>query len=208
MRHDFSLRFVIASILAVVWPATGSSALAQAPALVHPDSRVEARVPVPRDHVSVLFAGVVLGPDGLPAEDAIVVSSAGGRAVAGPDGRHQVEADLPLGVETVELMAFAAGAVRNLVASVSVDVRSHSGMLPVGTLQLGQAPCQPRWVTTFQQSLTGRVSAMCVFDDGQEPALFAGGAFTTAGGETASPDGTVRPAGRPWALAPPAMSSP
>ncbi len=46
--------------------------------------------------------------------------------------------------------------------------------------------CAPQWAPTFggTQAVNNTVEAMTVFDDGNGPALYAGGSFTTAGGVT------------------------
>jgi hypothetical protein len=50
------------------------------------------------------------------------------------------------------------------------------------------ADCQPTWMPTFgaPDDLSAHVRALAVFDGGGGPALYAGGAFTTAGGLAAN----------------------
>src|SRR6185295_9162926 len=59
---------------------------------------VESRVPV-------VLEGFVSNPDGSPAEGAVVVSSAGGKAVADVRGWYQLEAPVPLEAESVQVTA-------------------------------------------------------------------------------------------------------
>lgn len=60
------------------------------------------------------------------------------------------------------------------------------------------AQCEPDWQPTFggQAALDGPVWAMTVFDDGTGPALYAGGAFVTAGGSPVN--GVARWDGATW----------
>ncbi|HTE05015.1 MAG TPA: hypothetical protein VK824_02385 [Planctomycetota bacterium] len=51
----------------------------------------------------------------------------------------------------------------------------------------GQAGCQSDWLPTFGTLAVGTViNALAVFDDGGGPALYAGGAFISAGGVAAN----------------------
>ncbi|MBI5865255.1 MAG: hypothetical protein HZB38_12240 [Planctomycetes bacterium] len=48
-------------------------------------------------------------------------------------------------------------------------------------------PCEPHWADGFSPpGLNGAVNALTTFDDGGGPALYVGGAFTTAGGVAAN----------------------
>src|SRR6185295_13493208 len=47
-------------------------------------------------------------------------------------------------------------------------------------------PCSPTWTVLTPPGLNDSANAMAVFNDGSGPALFVGGAFTTAGGNAAS----------------------
>ena len=51
------------------------------------------------------FIGVVNEPDGTPAEGAIVVSSAGGKAVTGAEGSFRLEVRVPSDSESIQLTA-------------------------------------------------------------------------------------------------------
>src|SRR5262245_37656835 len=52
-----------------------------------------------------VLEGFVLGPDGNPAEGAVVVSSAGGQAVTDVAGRYQLEIEVPIDATSVQLTA-------------------------------------------------------------------------------------------------------
>jgi trimeric autotransporter adhesin len=56
-----------------------------------------------------------------------------------------------------------------------------------GGLAFGGAACQPQWDHAIgQPGFDGWINALAVYDDGTGPALYAGGQFTTAGGQPAS----------------------
>ena len=57
------------------------------PAQRLPSREPDARIADARPSVRVVFDGFVLEPDGAPAEGAVVVSGAGGRAVVDRNGR-------------------------------------------------------------------------------------------------------------------------
>ena len=137
--------------------------------------------------VAVTFVGSVDGPDGAPAEGAIVVSSAGGQAVTDGNGSYSLDVHVPVGAERVQITAVGAAAA-NLSASTSVLL--SSGRVQVGPLLLAEGgTCSPGWLPTFgqQPGVGGNSGApigvfdLTVFDDGSGPALYAGGYFTTAG---------------------------
>src|SRR6185503_4148795 len=136
----------------------------------------------------VTLEGFVLGPDGSPAEGAVVVSSAGGRAVTDGAGSYRLEVEVPLDAERVQLTAVGRGG-RNLLASATVGVSAAPGFARVGTLSLAQGgSCSPSWLPTFggAPGTNGTVSALTVYDNGGGPALYVGGYFTSAGGVAAS----------------------
>mgnify|MGYP001363851805 CR=1 FL=1 len=138
--------------------------------------------------VPVTFEGFVFEPDGAPAEGAVVVSSAGGKAVADRSGRFRLEARVPLDAESVQVTAVGR-AGRNLVASTSVALNAPLAQAQVGPLLLSQGgTCSPSWLPTFGGPLgtNGTVFALAVHDDGSGPQIYAGGIFTTAGGVAAN----------------------
>ncbi len=133
-----------------------------------------------------IFVGRVLRPEGVPAGGAVVVTSAGGRAVTGADGSFEIALDATLAAERVEVTAVVDEGVRSagLFASALVVPPSLAPLTNVGALVLAPvASCQARWFPTFGGlRVNGDVRALQVFDDGQGAALYAGGDFTIAGG--------------------------
>jgi hypothetical protein len=134
-----------------------------------------------------IFTGRVLMPDGRPAADAVVVTSAGGKAVAAADGSFEIEVQVALDAHSVQVTAVTGGgsgtAARSLVASARVEPLAPGRTVPVGRLVLAQATsCQPSWLPTFggMPGVDGSVFALTVFDDGNGPALYAGGVFTVS----------------------------
>lgn len=131
--------------------------------------------------------GTVYGPDGQLAEGAVVVSSAGGRAIT-KKGRYVLELELPLVAERIQVTAVGQGAT-GPAASTSVPLDPAHPGTPVDVLQLSHGTtCVPSWMPTFGPipGIDGSVSALCVFDDGDGPALYAGGSFAAAGSATAA----------------------
>src|SRR5262245_39217340 len=75
---------------------------------------------------SVTLEGFVLTPDGSPAEGALVVSSAGGRAITDAAGNYRLEVELPLEATSVQVTAAGqVGANSTSSASVSLVPGSH-----------------------------------------------------------------------------------
>jgi hypothetical protein len=137
--------------------------------------------------VASLFEGFVLEPDGTPAVGSIVVSSAGGKAVTDPSGSFRLEVSVPLDAESVQLTAVGQGS-KSRVASSSVALSGTPRSVWVGALLLSSGSCTPSWMPEFggQSGVNGEVNALSVFDDGNGPALYAGGRFTNAGGVSAN----------------------
>jgi len=142
--------------------------------------------------VPTVFEGFVLEPDGAPAEGAVVVSSAGGKAVTDQAGNFRLEVGVPLDAESVQLTAVGRGG-KNLVASSNVALSAASPLVRVGPLRLSSGNCSPSWLPTFGGQPGVKVDyvgdgvyALAVFDDGGGPALYVGGGFTTAGGVAAN----------------------
>src|SRR5262245_50805624 len=78
----------------------------------------------------VVFEGFVYTPDGSPAEGALVVTSAGGKAVVDAHGHYRIEARVPEEAQRVQVTAVGSGG-RNLAASASVGVSATSGSVAV-----------------------------------------------------------------------------
>ena len=62
--------------------------------------------------------GAVSNPDGSPAEGAVVVSSAGGKAVTDSSGWYRLETDVPVDAASVQVTA--VGSAHGALASTSV----------------------------------------------------------------------------------------
>ena len=142
--------------------------------------------------VPIVLTGRVVGPDGAPHEGAVVVSSAGGRAITDARGTWRLEVEVPLDASSVQVTAVAGGAGGSTVASGQVAI-TGSSTASSGTLMLGPGGCcQPSWVPTFGEDpgvaggSSGYVFALAVYDDGSGPALYVGGSFTSAGGVAAN----------------------
>src|SRR5262245_59462096 len=95
----------------VVFSLATCTALAHARAVQHEPAAAQ----------RVTLEGVVLAPDGAPAEGAIVTSSAGGRAVTDVAGGYCLEVQLPLEATSVQVTA-KGRAETSLVASASAAV--------------------------------------------------------------------------------------
>jgi HYR domain-containing protein len=137
---------------------------------------------------SLALEGFVLDPQGNPAEGAVVVSSAGGKAVTDVDGSYRLVLAVPLEATSVQITAVGR-AGSSLVASASVGV---GGIVPVQRvdplrLALGTS-CSPSWLPTFGAfpGTDGAVYALEVLDDGSGLALYVGGDFTRVAGTAAS----------------------
>ena len=133
--------------------------------------------------------GFVYGPDGLPAEGAVVVSSAGGSTVTDIQGGYRLQIHAPLGAHRVQLTAVGVGG-GSLLASRQLTLPWTPGHVQVETLQLAQGgSCDPSWLPAFgglPGTNLGPVRDFVVFDDGGGAALYAGGRFGVAGGEIVS----------------------
>jgi trimeric autotransporter adhesin len=128
----------------------------------------------------LVLEGTVAGPDGSPGAGAVVVSSAGGQAVAGLDGSFRLALALASGADELRVTAVRTVGVRTEVASLAVDPTRAGGRLVLGVLTLSAAgTCAPDWLPTFGEytDVNGPIAALAVFDDGHGPALYAGGSF-------------------------------
>ncbi len=161
--------------------------LAQPPALPPVQSGVAEPSAAEGHREPVSITGTVLLPDGRPALDAVVVSSAGGSAVVGQDGAFLLELEVDPAAADVEVTAVANGPQGSLVASRRVDGLRPTSTRDAGTLHLAVSQgCAPDWLPTFggPEGTNGEVFSFAVYDDGSGagPALYVGGAFTCVGG--------------------------
>jgi hypothetical protein len=170
--------FVLAAIA-----GTPAFALVQLERQVGPE-----RIEDAESSVAVVLEGFVDGPDGAPVEGAVVVSSAGGRAVSDASGHFRLETKVPLGAESVQLTA-AGGKSAGLTTSRRVELPGWAGTVRVGSLELAMgSSCSPEWLPTFggAPGTTSSIRAVAVYDDGGGSALYVGGAFFIAGGVQAN----------------------
>ncbi len=137
----------------------------------------------PSARTQVVLEGVVLGPGGAPVQGALVVSNVGGQAQTDRSGGYRLAVDVPVGTESLRVTAFGPGG-GILSASASPVLVNSSGTAFAPPLQLARGGCEPSWLPTFggMPGTNGFVWAMASFDDGSGPALYVGGAFTSAGG--------------------------
>src|SRR5262245_18447946 len=102
-----------------------------------------------------VFTGRAVLPGGAPAAGAVVVTSAGGQAVAGANGDFELAVELAPDVGSVRVTAVAApSGAGSLVGSISVAPLARQGATPVGRIALAAASsCQPSWLPTFGGAL-------------------------------------------------------
>ena len=132
--------------------------------------------------------GQVLGEDGGPLAGAVVVTSAGGRALSGVDGTFRLELQLAAPAPTLRVTAVHGSGSQSqagsrLLADVQPDVSTGVGTI---AMQVG-AGCDPSWLPTFGNStlgFEGYVLEMAVYDDGNGPALFVAGDYFEQGAST------------------------
>jgi hypothetical protein len=154
-------------------------------------------------HARVVLEGSVLDPEGAPAQGALVVSSAGGRALVDASGRYRLELWLPRAAREVQVTAVGASGT-NLLSSTRVELAVPLEVVSVGPLLLSQASgCAPGWLPTFGEApgVFGTVYALAAFDDGGGPTLYAAGTVLGAGAVVAGR--VVKWDGERWAPVPP-----
>ncbi|TVQ31870.1 MAG: hypothetical protein EA376_07735 [Phycisphaeraceae bacterium] len=140
-------------------------------------------------HVETIeIRAVVLDAGGAPVEDAVVVTSAGGQGVTGNTGAALFNVAIDPSAESLHITAAAVIGGANHVGNVRLDTLNSSTSIDAGAITLAAATdCEPAWIPTFggKAGVNDRVYALTVFDDGSGggPALYAGGLFSTAGGE-------------------------
>src|SRR5262245_52644964 len=146
--------------------------------------------PAPQDRSPgrVALEGLVLTPDGSPVEGAVVVSSAGGKAVTDVAGRYRLDVEVPPDATSVQVTALGK-AGGSLVASTNVLLNGATRSARVESLSLSLVTsCSPSWQPTFGgvPGTFGSTFALAVFDDGAGLALYVGGTFGVVAGLTAN----------------------
>ncbi len=141
--------------------------------------------------------GTVLDERGVPAEGALVVTSAGGSAVTDRGGRYRLDVRVPAGATTLRVTAVGSGAGNRAASALVALGADRPAALDPLRLAAGAAP-SPAWLPTFGGGLglDGEARAMVVWDDGTGPALYVGGQFFHAGGVSAP--AIARWDGRAW----------
>ncbi len=138
--------------------------------------------------IPITFSGSVHSLNGSPAANAVVVSSAGGKAVTDERGEYKLEARLSAKAKSVHISA-VGGLGGGLVASQQVSLSTASGAVTVAPMQLATSSgCMPTWLPTFggAPGVDNAVFAVAAWDDGTGPALYVGGYSETAGGTVAN----------------------
>ena len=194
--------------LAIAMAALVLGDLARAQGALLGPMAAAARHVAARESRPLTFEGFVLEPDGRPADGAVVVSSAGGKAVTDASGRYVLDVNVPRGAGNLQITA-AGRAGTNLLASRSIELSTTVGGACVDPLQLAQGvTCLPRWLPTFggQPGTDGDVEAFAVFDDGGGPELYVAGSFVNAGAVLAP--GLAKWDGTSWSKVGPELSGP
>ncbi len=149
----------------------------------------------------VTVRGTVRTESGAALPGAVVVTSAGGKAVTAPDGSFSlaVASDGTSAPPRVTAIATIAG--RTCTGSAMPRSEARPGGLTVGTIVVAPSDaCDPQWLPTFGDppGVNSTVAALAVFDDGSGagPALYVGGNFTIAG--NTSTKGVARWDGVRW----------
>lgn len=135
----------------------------------------------------VEFSGQVLDPFGMPVSGAAIVTTAGGRAVSDGEGLFRLTAALAICSQTVRVTAATGSGAATLVGSMETSVPSWLSSVHVGVLAmqgLSNAGCPLSWLPTFGAAPgTSNVPfGFAVYDDGEGPAMYVGGAFTAVVG--------------------------
>jgi hypothetical protein len=143
------------------------------------------------ESVSIVLEGQVLGEGRLAVAGAVVVSSAGGKAVTDADGGFHLEVQLAKRVDSVQITAVGSGNYANQVGSKLISAIDLYGVNQIDALQLSKSKdCSPHWLPTFGSvnGVDDLVFALTVFDDGGGggPALYVAGRFSVAGGVVAA----------------------
>ncbi len=139
------------------------------------------------ENQSVVVEGHVFNPDGSPAKSAIVLSSAGGRALTDESGEYLLALEVSSDVQRFRITG-VSGKNADHIASHEISFAPGSRTIASLPLQLSQSnSCSPAWLPTFG-AFPGTdmdVFALEVFDDGSGPALIVAGSFIEAGGVSA-----------------------
>ncbi|MGP1347524.1 MAG: Ig-like domain-containing protein [Phycisphaerales bacterium] len=143
------------------------------------------RIDVVEQAITTTITGIAQFEDGTPAVGAVVtLLSFGGEATTGEDGSFALHATLPASSSSITIIATLSQGEQQLVATATGLKPVTNGFTDAGVLTLLQL-CNPEWAP-LGPGINNQVNALAVFDDGSGPMLYAGGAFTQAGGIPAS----------------------
>src|SRR5262249_46278850 len=102
----------------------------------------------PRTMESTLL-GRVIGIDGAPIRDAVVVSDLGGKAVTDASGSFVLRINVPESASTLHMTAAASSGGRNLVGTQAV-LLTAGAFTTCGPITVEQATtCQSAWLPMF-----------------------------------------------------------
>lgn len=153
-----------------------------------------------------MVVGRVVLPTGGPASQGVVTTSLGGKGAFGQNGHFAFEVSVDGGSVTLTAMATANNVA--YVATKVLDSIEIDGVTEVGELLLMPvATCSGTWQPSLGANgvFDGAVRCVAIFDDhsGSGPALFAGGAFFSAGGVSTTT--LVKWTGTAWVQAGPSV---
>ncbi len=143
--------------------------------------------PIQDELHSVVFTGCVVDQFDRPIDGAVVVSDAGGSAATRADGYFRLHVPSAVDITMIRVTALASvdGSTRNRTILVPYPI---PGETDLGSLSLGNSgECQPQWLPAFggHAGPSYSIASLSVFDDGTGPAVYAGGSFEHAGGQSA-----------------------
>jgi len=158
---------------------------------------------------TIRFTAHVIDEQGERVADAVVVTSAGGKAVTDMDGRATLDVVLSEAAQRVYVTAALSRGGMTELGSVSVDA-AQTNTVDAGIIVIrAAADCQPEWVPAFgaRPGVDIWLRTLAVFDDGSGsgPALYAGGFFSHAGGVAA--DSVAKWDGTSWSAVGGGMNS-
>jgi hypothetical protein len=149
--------------------------------LALPSGAAQQRIDTLQAPVPLALEGFVLTPEGAPALGASITTSGGGQALSDGDGHYRLTVLVPAHATAIEVTAIRDG----LVAVQTVEWPGNGGDSWAAPLVLSQPlSCRPGWQRTLggEPGTSHFVFALTTFDDGNGPAVYAGGSFESAGG--------------------------
>jgi len=176
---------------AIGLPESASVLVSGGGGAVAPNASADAKAPIASVLDTTTVTGIVQLADGSPVADAVIVSARGGKAISGRNGSFLLPIEVPtaaamIGITAVATIRGVTYTGHKLVSSVVNGGMTDAGPIMLATSGSGSTCDELAWLPTFGQmpGMAPDVRALAVFDDrsGAGPALYAGGAFATAGG--------------------------